>query len=276
MSLGTTRRTCRVEGHSLAYYRQGGGEVLLLVHGITTYSFIWRRVFPILAGSFDTIAVDLLGCGESDKPLDVSYGLRAHADRLVVLARELGIDRFHLVGHDLGGGIGQLLAVHHPGLLRSLVLVNTVGYDYWPVQPVSAIRAPVIREILMAAVDLGVFRYIVRRGMHHPDRVNPELMELFMKPLRTGAGRKALMHFARCLDNRELTAITEDLRRLDLPVLVIRGEEDVYLSRIISERLAGEIPSARLMTVPAAGHFIQEDEPETLGAAIRDFCGRIP
>jgi len=76
---------CIVAGHKLAYTRQGQGEVVLLVHGITTYSFIWRKVIPTLAKSYDVIAVDILGCGASDKPLDVSYAIKDHAEMLQFL-----------------------------------------------------------------------------------------------------------------------------------------------------------------------------------------------
>jgi len=95
MSLGTNRKTCRVEELSIAFYREGKDETVLLVHGITTYSFIWRNVFSPLADRFDVIAVDLPGCGDSAKPLNVSYGLKEHAERLSVYVRELGIAAVH-------------------------------------------------------------------------------------------------------------------------------------------------------------------------------------
>jgi pimeloyl-ACP methyl ester carboxylesterase len=98
-------------------------------------------------------------------------------------------------------------------------------------------------------------------------------MDLFMKPLRTSEGRKAFMHFARCLDNSNLMDIAEDLRQLNLPVLIIRGDADPYLSRAIADKLHNEIPNSKLMLIPTASHFIQEDEPEQTAAAIVDFIG---
>ncbi|MEJ2593452.1 MAG: alpha/beta fold hydrolase [Candidatus Thiodiazotropha sp.] len=71
-----------ISGHSMAYHREGKGEPVLLVHGITTYSFIWRKIIPLLSIAYDVIAVDLLGCGDSDKPLDVSYAIKDHVERL--------------------------------------------------------------------------------------------------------------------------------------------------------------------------------------------------
>jgi pimeloyl-ACP methyl ester carboxylesterase len=258
-------------GHRLAFLRAGAGEPVLLVHGITTYSFLWRNVLPRLENAFDVVAPDLLGCGDSDKPLDVSYALRDHADRLRDFVVGLGLGRVHFVGHDLGGGIGQIFAVRYPELLRSLTLVNTVAYDFWPVQPIIAMRTPILRQFVMAAVDLGAFSHIVRRGVFHRDRVTPELMAYFMKPLATPEGRKAFLHFAHCLDNRDLTSIAGELGRLAVPTLVIRGDADPYLSARIAERLHAEIPGSRLERIAAAGHFIQEDEPQWLADTVARF-----
>ena len=270
---GNERQTVQVNGHTLACLRAGSGPIVLLIHGITTYSFVWRQIIPQLARAYDVISLDLLGCGASDKPLDVSYSLTAHAERLKVFVDALGIDKFHLVGHDLGGGIGQIFAVNHRERLIDLALVNTVAYDFWPVQPIIALRTPIVRQLLMASLDMGAFRFIVERGLYHKNRLTNELMELFLAPLATSAGRKAFLHFAKCLDNRNLTEISERLRALTVPTLIVRGDADPYLSASIALKLAAEIPAARLSRTTTAGHFIQEDEPDWLAGELLRFMG---
>ena len=262
-----------VDGHQLAYHRSGEGEYLVLVHGITTYSFIWQQIVPALSERFTVITLDLLGCGESDMPLDVSYAIQDHADRLYGLLRELGIDRCHLVGHDLGGGIAQIFAVRHPEMLFDLTLINTVGYDFWPVQPITALRTPIVRQLLMASFDLGTFRMVVKRGLYHKELMTSALMAEFMKPLVSVEGRKAFMHFARCLDNHNLTDIADDLHSLPVPTLILRGEADPYLSPAIAEKLAEQIPGATLHRIATASHFLQLDEPEWLTDQIISFAG---
>jgi pimeloyl-ACP methyl ester carboxylesterase len=165
------KETLNISGHSMAFHREGEGEPVLLVHGITTYSFIWRRIIPLLSTAYDVIAVDLLGCGDSDKPLDVSYAIKDHAERLHEFVTRLGLAKFHFVGHDLGGGMGQIFAVRHPEMLHDLTVINTVAYDFWPVQPIIALRTPVLRLFLMASFDLGTFRLVVKRGLYYKDRV---------------------------------------------------------------------------------------------------------
>ena len=266
-----THQFCEVEGHHIAYQRKGAGEVVLLVHGITTYSFIWRKLFPALTSQYDVIAVDLLGCGNSDKPLGESYAIKRHAEILYEFANRLEIGRFHFVGHDIGGGIGQIFAVKHTESLHDLTLINSVAYDFWPVQPITAMRTPIIRQFIMAALNKSSFKQIVQRGIYHKERVDTELMDLFWEPLKTSGGRKAFLHFAKCLDNQQLMDIEQELRTLNLPVLIIRSEADLYLSAAISNRLHSEIPNSRLERITTAGHFIQEDEPEQLVDAITAF-----
>lgn len=272
MDFFAEKMSFRADGHDLVYYRAGTGTTVLLVHGITTYSFIWRRIIPLLTPSFDVVAVDLLGCGDSDKPLNCSYALDAHAERLHALVTHLELKPFHFIGHDLGGGIGQIFAVHYPEQLLDLVLINSVAYDFWPVQPIIAMRTPIIREILMAALDLGGFKMLVKRGIHHQERVTDELMELFVKPVRNSEGKKAFLHFARCLDNHNLMDISDRLHALDLPVLIIRGDADPYLSATIAETLHRNLARATLLRIATGSHFVQEDEPDIVARAIIDFC----
>ena len=266
----------QIQGHNLAYHRQGHGSPVLLVHGITTYSFIWQNLFSRLARQHDVVAVDLLGCGDSDKPLDVSYGVAAHADRLEAFTQALGLGPFSFIGHDVGGGIAQRFAVKYPDRLTHAVVMNGVAFDYWPVQPIITMRTPIIRQMAMATLDMGALKLIVKRGVFHKDRVTPELMSQFEKPMRTREGRKAFLHFAESLDSRDLTEITEDLRRIRIPFLIIRGMDDMYLSAEIAHRLHREIPGSRLVEIPEAGHFIQEDQPDRLVEELNAFLRPDP
>lgn len=275
MNTWTDKQTLTLDGHNLVYYRIGSGSPLLLVHGITTYSFIWRQVVPFFKDQFELIVVDLPGCGDADKSLEVDLSLKHHAKLLCQFIRFLYIDRLHLVGHDVGGGICQIMAVSEPQLFNSLTLINTVAYDFWPVQPIISMRTPIIRQLAMASLDIGALKFIVKRGMFHRERVSKELMNLFWLPLKTSAGRKAFLYFARCLNNNDLLEIADQISQLTLPVLIIRGDADVYLSKLIAEKLHDNIPGSRYEILPTAGHFIQEDEPEQLAHIMAQFIQQV-
>ena len=255
----------------MAYHRKGSGQPLVMVHGIVTYSFIWDDIADALSENYDIIWLDLLGCGDSDKPVGVDFSIKAHAHRLKNFIDQLGIERFHLVSHDVGGGIAQIYAVNYPEDLYDVVLINSIGYDFWPVQPIIAMRTPIIRQLVLASLDFGVLRKIVSAGLYYKGMLTPDLIARFKAPFLTPEGRKAFIHFAKGLDNRHLLEIENDLRKLDLPVLIVRGDADPYLSLEISAKLHDEIPGSRLIRIPTAGHFIQFDEPEFLTKIISEF-----
>ena len=267
----TTTATCDIGDHQLAYFDEGQGEVVLLVHGITTYSFIWENIAPLLKAKYRVIGVDLIGCGASSKQLDQPYSIKNHAGILKQFMDTLGIEKVHFVGHDVGGGIGQIFAVNYPEMLYDLTLMNSVAYDFWPVQPIIAMRTPIIRQLAMATLDLGAMRLIIRRGIYHKDRLTPELMGYFWAPMRSKQGRKAFLHFAASLDNHHLLEISDSLHKLDLPIFIIRGDADVYLSGGIADNLAQNLSSCKLVKIPTGGHFIQVDEPEWISSELINF-----
>jgi pimeloyl-ACP methyl ester carboxylesterase len=269
-----------VAGERVAYRQWGDPdqrEVVVLLHGITTYSFIWRQVAPRLLDRYRVIAPDLLGCGDSSMSPIPDVSVRGHAHSMLALLDALELappTRIHLVGHDIGGGAAQIMVVAQPERFVDLTLINTVAYDYWPVQPITAMRAPFIRHLMIAALDGVAFTAVVRRGLHYPERATPALMSLFRSPLRSRLGRAAFLRFAKSLDNRQLLAIADDLARLSLPTLIVRGASDRYLSARAAEQLQREIPDSRLEVCATGGHFIQEDEPDWIADRLLAFFSR--
>lgn len=271
MRYTSDRKSVDIDGREIAYYREGSGETVLFVHGITTYSFIWRNIFPAFTQNYDAIMVDLLGCGDSDKSLDADFSLKAQSEMLRGFLKALGIDKVHFVGHDVGGGVAQIFAVNYPEALHDVTVINTVAYDFWPVQPIIAMRTPIIRQFAMATLDLGALNVIVKRGLHYKKNLSSELEQYFKKPMNTSAGRKAFLKFAKSLNNQNLLEISEKLTKLEVPMLIIRGDSDVYLSKEIALELHRNIPGSRLAVIEDGGHFIQEDVPQKVINEILSF-----
>jgi len=136
-------------------------------------------------------------------------------------------------------------------------------------------RTPIIRQLAMACLDMGALKFIVKRGMYHTERVTKELMALFEYPLKTSAGRKAFLYFAHCLNNNDLLEISDQISQLPMPVLIVRGDADVYLSKLIAEKLHANIPGSHYEVLSTAGHFIQEDEPEQLAHIMSHFIEQV-
>ena len=266
-----SQKTVQLSKAKLAYLEQGEGTPLVLLHGITTYSFIWQELIEPLSKHYRVIAFDLLGCGASEMSESLDYSISAQANHIQEALDILGIELCHLICHDIGGGIGQIVSTRYQTKLLSLSLINSIGFDYWPVQPITGMRIPIIRHLGMAALDLGFFQLLIRRGLYHKEKLTPELMAQYYAPLTKKAGKNAFLQLAKSLDNRQLMAVTEELGKLEIPVLIVRGEADVYLKAEIDEHLHRHIPNSRYEVFPTAGHFAQVDEPEQLTQLLLEF-----
>src|ERR1017187_3723614 len=102
-----------IHGHDVGYRMEGDGPAILLIHGIAGSSAAWREVMPALARNYTVIAPDLIGHGQSAKPVG-DYSLGAYASGLRDLLRVLGVARATIVGHSFGGGMAMQLAYQHP------------------------------------------------------------------------------------------------------------------------------------------------------------------
>ncbi|MDQ2765835.1 MAG: alpha/beta fold hydrolase, partial [Gemmatimonadota bacterium] len=124
-----------VGGVRLYYYAAGSGgagEPIIFLHGFPTSSHIWRDVVPLVPAGHRVVVVDLLGYGRSDRPEGRDLSIKAHAERVLALLDVLCISYATIIGHDLGGGIAQYLAVRHPTRVARLGLVSSVAFDSWP------------------------------------------------------------------------------------------------------------------------------------------------
>lgn len=270
--VGLEKSFVTLEAGQMAYVRAGVGPPLLLVHGIPTSSFLWRGVIPILASEFTVYAVDLLGYGDSDKPQGADLSVPGQARHLEAFMDAVGWETGAVVGHDIGGGVAQLLAVRHPDLVSRLVLVDSIAYDSWPVPEIERLKGPEWDEI-MERLDLTKgFRRALERGMFHKDRVDDELVAHYVAPFEGVEGRRAYLRCARALRTEDLLAVMEDVERLDVPTLLIWGEADEFQPVRYGRRLQERMRNARLVVLPEAGHFTPEDQPEEVARLIREHC----
>ncbi|WP_067909100.1 alpha/beta fold hydrolase [Actinomadura rubrobrunea] len=260
-----------VDGHRLALRRRGRGRPVLLLHGIPTSSLLWRHVQPRLAERADTIAVDLLGYGESAKPAEPAPTLPVQAGLLHTLLEQWDLTDVLVVGHDIGGGVAQLLAVRAPDRVTGLVLVDTVAYDSFPEPTIARLRDPGWDDRIQS-IDLAAgLRKSLVKGLGDPAAATPELAAMYAAPFEGREGRAAYLRAARALRTEDLSTVMDEVERLKCRVLVVWGEDDPFQPIRYGERLAAALPNATLVTVAGARHFLPEDRGEELARLILDW-----
>lgn len=269
-------RKVPVAGRSL-HLREWGdpaAEAVLLVHGIPTNGQLWREVAPRLSARARVLAPDLLGYGESDPPAGAAVDLVAHAAYLVELLDVLGVPSASVVGHDIGGGVAQILAVRHPERVSRLGLVNSVCYDSWPIPEMKALKAtaPLV-ERMPAGLATGGIKLWLRRGFVHADRADL-FLDLFLAPFSTPEGLDVFVDHARALDSKHTEEIAPMLRDLRIPAAVVWGVQDPFLEVRWAERIAADIPTAELTRIEDASHFAPADAPEAVADALERLLER--
>lgn len=260
-----------LDGARLYYYAagtRGAGEPVVFLHGFPASGHLWNDVIPVMPAGHRLVVVDLLGYGRSDPPQGRLLSLRAHADRIVALLDALAIPRACIVGHDVGGGVAQELAVHAPTRVSHLALVNSVAFEGWPTRDVKLARAMLrVTRRLPPRWLLPVLRADLERGYADPLRAVHSI-ERFVRPFASDGGRDAFMQHLKALDARETRALSLRLGEIRVPTAVIWGAHDPFLKPALGRRLAEVIPGATLTVIPDARHFTPEDSPRPVADAI--------
>jgi len=266
-SLGEERRA-RTSGGEIAYVDVGDGPVVVLLHGFPQSAYVWRDLAPLLSSRFRVIVPDLLGSGGSDRPRDVRLDLRAQAVYVGEALHEIGIDRFAAIGHSVGGGVAQLLALDGDGV-DAMVLLASTALDAWPTAATREIQLTPPDQEVELLVRSGI-RAALRAGMMQPDRLGEDQVEEYLRPWSGDEGVASFFRLARAMDGEGLDR-PADLAVLEMPVLIFWGEDDPFYPVAIAERLNEAIPSSTLGLLPGCGHFLLDEAVETIGPMIYEY-----
>lgn len=261
------------EGLRLHYLDEGSGRPIVLFHGEPTWSFLYRRVIPILvAAGYRAIAPDYFGFGKSDKPTDpAAYTYDRHTSSMSALLESLGVEAATAVVQDWGGPIGLRLATE-TGRFDRLSILNTglygggtisEGFQAW-------------RSFVESSPDLPV-RFIMQRSMVRswPD----DVLDAYEAPFpdetyKVGAHRFPLIVPTRPGDAGadDMLRVRTELEQWGAPAQVLFATADPIFSVKVGQRWVDRIPGAHeLETIDDAGHFLQEDAGEEVAERIVAF-----
>lgn len=258
------------DGLRMHYVDQGAGDPVLFLHGEPTWAFLYRKVIPSVAPAARCIAPDYFGFGRSDKPVDPAwYSYERHTTSISRLADELDLRDATVVVQDWGGPIGFRFAVENPERVARLIVLNTgIGA-----------RAPNEEWLRFQAFMRRVGNEIVAGQLVRLSLVQPvtdDVIAGYDAPFPVPESRAGIVRFpelvATSSDHPSAAAmldVRERLRSFDRPALVLFSDSDPIFSRRAAEVMAELLPNAELdPPLEGAGHFLQEDRGEEIGARI--------
>jgi haloalkane dehalogenase len=262
------------DGLRMHYLEEGTGDPILLLHGEPTWSFLYRKLVPPLAGAGRVLAPDYFGFGRSDKPVAREwYSYDAHYRSIERFALELDLRRATLVVQDWGGPIGLRLAVEHSDRVDRLAILNTgIGAGRAPSPEWLRFRelvrrvGPELRAGRLVAISCA-------RGLAD------EVEAAYDAPFPADEAKTGVLMFPELVpvepghrSEAAMLAVRDALARWEKPALVLFSDSDPIFSTRDAERLAEWIPGALPPeTVAGAGHFLQEDAGDEVGERIARF-----
>ena len=272
------------QGRTLFYRDQGSGPVLLCVHGYPTASWDWHRVWPLLAGRYRLVAMDMLGFGFSDKPRKHGYSIGEQATLHEALLDSLGIGQVHVLAHDYGDTVAQELTARHaernasdaPGLqLASVTLLNgglfPEAHHARTIQ--TLLRSP-LGPLLVRLLDEGAFARsftpIFGAG------TQPDAAELarFWALIEHNGGRllmgRLLHYIAERRRYRERWVAA--LANAPMPLQLVVGMDDPVSGAHMARRYRELVPHGGLVTLEDIGHYPQWECPPRIAAAVMELA----
>ncbi len=276
-------RFVEINGLTVHYKEVGQGEpTLILLHGFGASLFSWREVMePLAQMGHRVIAFDRPAFGLTERPVtweadawagDSPYSPAAQVDLTMGLMDKLGVERAILVGNSAGGTVSMLTAQAHPERVQGLILLDPAVYagSGSPSWVRSLLNTPQMKRIgpLIARRIQGWGLDFAQAAWHDPSKITPQIWDGYTKPLQADNWDRGLWNLTAA---SRASGLAESLDDFTLPVLVITGDDDRIVPTEQSVRLAGELPNATLLVIPACGHVPHEECPAPALDAIAPF-----
>jgi haloalkane dehalogenase len=265
--------TAGLDGHrvEIAYYEAGdpSDHTVVFLHGIPTWSYLWRGVAPALADDYHVVAPDLAGYGNSAMWDGFDRSIRAQEQVLADLVAEHRGGDVSLVAHDIGGGVALRYAAHEPERVADLVVSNAVCYDSWPVEFISTLGLPenadTPRGDFAAKLDVAY-----RDGVYGDPGDHEAFLAGMKAPWLRDGGQRSLVRNAVATNTNHTTELDYDAITAD--VCCLWGAEDALQSVSYAERLAADVAGdADVVELEDAYHWVVEDRTDAYREELRTF-----
>lgn len=267
-----------INGTRIAHGVYGEGDPVVLIHGTPSSSLIWRNVLLILASAGYKVHVfDLLGYGLSERPWDpaIDTSISGQVPIIEALFQHWGLDKAHVVAHDIGGGIAQRLGIFSPHLFRSLTLIDVVSFDSYPSKRTREQMQKGLGPLIKAPDEdhEAHFRGWLLSAVHNKDRFTDSSLGTYLGYISGPVGQASLVqHQIRHYDNKHTMEIADRISELGkIPVQLIWGAQDSWQVTDWARKLHDAIPGSQLHILEGCGHFSPEDGPDEIAELVKSF-----
>lgn len=256
-------RFVNIDGLNIHYRDEGQGPVLVLLHGVASSLHTWDGWVKQLQPHYRIIRLDLPGHGltgpdATRKRYDIDYMV----DKLNKFLNRLQIDQAYLAGNSLGGYISWNYAVQHPQRVSKLILLDSAGYPQDLPFIMSFAAWPLIGEMSQLMMPRFMVGMNIRAAYGDDSKVNKELVRRYHDLTLNKGNRKALVQVFRTMKEQSRNPhLGAAVSRINLPVLLMWGEEDNWVPLSIMEQFRRDLPQVSVVTYEGVGHMPMEELP---------------
>lgn len=245
-----------------------GAPPVLFIQGLGAGKSGWLLQRIATAPWYNAIALDNRGAGRSDKPHG-AYSLEQMADDAIAVLDHAGVESAHVVGASMGGAITQIIGVKYPERTRSLTLACTAGANHpWREEMLTEWRDSALAHG-MGAMSREAARFVI--GPRSFRRLLPAIG--WLGPLSLGRPAHAFAGQVDAILDVD-QSMADEVEKIDVPVMVLAGNQDILTPRGDSEELAERIPTAELVVISGAAHGFMVEHATTFNRVLLDFLGR--
>ena len=250
---------------------------MVMIHGNPTWSFYYRNLIKSLEPNHRCLALDNMGCGLSDKPQAYDYTLKQHIENVVAWIKELELESFDLVVHDWGGAIGMGVAQALPERVKKFVILNTAAFymDKIP-KRIAVCKIPILGDLIIRGLN-GFAGPATRMAVSRP--LTKEVKDGYLLPYNNWNNRIATLRFVQDIPTNPSQKTFQVLGEIESFLLSLKehsmligwGLKDFCFDEVFLEKWKALFPEAKVLAYPKSGHYILEDEKDTLIPEIRRF-----
>ena len=261
-------RFARIGDATIRYLDAGAGTPVIFIHGLGASMYAWRKnLAPVMAAGYRVVALDLLGFGSSDKPAR-GYTNAAYAQLIVALMDSLHLPDAVLVGHSMGGEIAAEVAIAFPTRVRGLVLIGAAGLGTREPLLFRLARWPVVGPLVLAFRGRALVGRLLRSTYADPRKVTEPDVDQYYAPVAEAAYGRALRGVLR---EFHFGGLEGRLDAIAAPTLVLWGEADRLIPIALGRALAAQLNRSAFLSVPRAGHSVQEEAPDEVNRLLIKF-----
>lgn len=267
-------------GIQLHYVTQGEGPLMLMLHGFPEFWYSWRHQIPEFARNYKVVALDLRGYNDSDKPKQQSaYVMSEFIKDVEGVIKGLGYDQCVLVGHDWGGAIAWCFAYAHPEMVERLIVMNIphpAKFAEGLRTPQQLMRSwyvfffqlPILPELTAQWSDYQFIESAFKGMAIDKNSFTQNDIEAYKDAMAKRGAPTAMINYYRNI----FTALDKgDWRLLEVPTLMIWGEEDTALGKELTYGTQEYVRNFQIRYIPNCSHWVQQERPELVNQYMREF-----